>query len=369
MKKVLAAVLAAAMSLSMASVAFAVQIAPIKPTGVGATGDDFELEDDLWLTSDTITSGDEINVENHRIYTYGKDDKGDKSDEMIFKFTVSKKTKLRADVAEGKVSVSVKKLSENKNADKEVVSTLYQVTVKPKWGVRDFANDSKWKVELDIGGDGDKVVYIKGKGGYSDTQVVTSGDRFTVRKSGDTTDGETGAIFNFSEVLDEEVRIRCHDYVDVYFKGNYGTDKENMRVVTDKISDVEKYFDDSDIDCYDFVGTPKFATKVRVIIDGDSNAYLYEYNKNTGDITAVDAEYTSDGWSFTTKNLGTYILAEEEYEGGNVKKEEVEDKEPVSAPDKTNPGTGANDMVGVAAALAVVSLVAAGAVAFKKASK
>lgn len=361
MKKVLAAVLAAAMSLSMASVAFAVTVAPVNPVGTGATGDDFVLGDNVLLTD--LNHKDEIDVEDHRIYTFGTG----AAEDMTFVFDVAKKTKLRADVADGKISVSTKKIGTYGEGDAQY--TTYEITVKPKWGVRDFKNDNKWKVELDIGGDGDKVVYIKGKGGYSDTQVVTSGDRFAVRKSGDTTDGTSGSIFDFSEVIDEETRIRCHDYVDVYFKGNYGTDKENLRVVTDKISDVEKYFDDSDIDCYDFVGTPKFATKVRVIIDGDSNAYLYEYNKNTGDITAVDAEYTSDGWSFTTKNLGTYILAEEEYEGGNVKKEEVEDKEPVSAPDKTNPGTGANDMVGVAAALAVVSLVAAGAVAFKKASK
>lgn len=355
MKKVLAAVLAAAMSLSMASVAFAVtEIMPDKP-GTGATGDDFTLPAGQYL--DQLADGTEINVEDddYRIYTYGKGD----AEEMVFVFDLSKKVKVRADVADGKISVSTKKLTD----------TQVQITIKPKWGVRDFKNDNKWKVELDVGADGDRVVYIKGKGGYSDTQVVTSGDRFTVTKSPSEVKGSTGAIFDFSEVLDEETRIRCNDYVDVYFKGNYGTDKENMRVSDAKITEVEKYFDDSDIDCYDFVGTPKFATKVRVIIDGDSNAYLYEYNKNTGDITAVDAEYTSDGWSFTTKNLGTYILAEEEYEGGNVKKEEVEDKEPVSAPDKTNPGTGANDMVGVAAALAVVSLVAAGAVAFKKASK
>ncbi|PWM38906.1 MAG: hypothetical protein DBX66_02940, partial [Clostridiales bacterium] len=114
-------------------------------------------------------------------------------------------------------------------------------------------------------------------------------------------------------------------------------------------------------------------SKVKVVIDADSGSVLYEYNKKTGDVTKVDAEYDSDGWAFETKVLGTYIVAEEEYEEGTISKDgetssDEETEEPTDG-DKTNPGTGANDMVGAAAAMAVVSLVAAGAVAFKKASK
>ena len=109
------------------------------------------------------------------------------------------------------------------------------------------------------------------------------------------------------------------------------------------------------------------------MIDADSGSVLYEYNKKTGDVTKVDAEYESDGWAFETKVLGTYIVAEEEYEEGTISKDgetssDEETEEPTDG-DKTNPGTGANDMVGAAAAMAVVSLVAAGAISLKKASK
>ncbi|MCI8442194.1 MAG: hypothetical protein HFG27_06670 [Provencibacterium sp.] len=358
MKKVLAAVLAAAMSLGVAATAFAAEtITVTAPTGTSLGQYDFTIDQTL----DSLSNKSEIKVdEDRRIYTY--DDA-----EWKFLFYVSNKdVKVRADVGDGKIAVNTKRVSD----------TAYAVTVKAKWGVRDFKNDYDWTVELDVNDNKNKnnaTILLKGKGGYSDTQIVNPGDRLTVSKSEhDSITGKDGAIFDFSEIIDEEARIRCNPYVDVYFKGNYGTDKENMRVVTDNIDEVEKYFDDTDVDYYDFVGTPKFATKVKVLIDGDPNAYLYEYNKSTGDLTKVDAEYTSDGWSFTTKTLGTYVLTEEEYDEGNVDKEDVDNttKEPVSTPDeKTNPGTGANDMVGVAAALAVVSLVAAGAVAFKKASK
>lgn len=357
MKKVLAAVLAAAMSLGVAATAFAAtSITVTEPTGTSLGQYDWTIDENL----DSLQNKSEIKIDSDKkIYTY--DDA-----EWKFLFKVSgKDVKVRADVGDGKIAVNTKRVDD----------THYAVTVKAKWGVRDFGNDKSWTVELDINdnkSNNNATVFLKGKGGYSDTQIVNPGDRLTVSKSThDSITGIDGAIFDFSEIIDEEARIRCNPYVDVYFKGNYGTDKENMRVVTDKIDEVEKYFDDVDVDYYDFIGTPKFATKVKVIIDGDPNAYLYEYDKATGDLTKVDATYTSDGWSFTTKILGTYVLTEEEYDEGNVDKEDVDtDKEPVSTPDeKNNPGTGANDMVGVAAALAVVSLVAAGAVAFKKASK
>ncbi|MCI8622661.1 MAG: acid shock protein [Provencibacterium sp.] len=302
MKKILAAVLAVAMSLSMASVAFATNTAVIKESDSGVidpSKDYFTAEEGKLLTS--YPSKTEFDVEDYQIYTK-------KSDDMVFKFKVKSGEKLRADVVDGKVSVSAKRESNN----------VYKITIKPKYGVRDFEL-KKWKVELDVG---NSIYFIKGKGAYSDTQNVSSGDRLTVRDSKmGADDGSTGSIFEFDEVLDEETRIRCHDYVDVLFKGNYGTDKENMRVDDGEIAEVSKFFGDSDLDFYDFIGTPKFATKVKVVIDGDKNAVLYEYDKKTGDLTRVDANYESDGWAFTTKNLGTYVLAEEDYEAGNAKAE------------------------------------------------
>ncbi|MCI8442192.1 MAG: hypothetical protein HFG27_06660 [Provencibacterium sp.] len=296
MKKILATVLAGVIALGMASMAFGAQ--KLTVTNPGDTTENYFTINGL-LTSNVNRS--EINVEDYYLYTQ-------KSDDMIFKFQVGNNERLRADVTDGKISVSARRETGN----------TYKITVKPKFGVRDFDLQS-WKVELDVG---NKTYFIKGKGAYSDTQTVNSGDRLWVRdsKTGDAS-GNTGYIFEFDEVLDEETRLRCHDYVDVFFKGNYGTDKENMRVVTDEISEVSKFFGDIDLDFYDFIGTPKFATKVKVVIDADPNSVLYSYNKKTGDLTRVDADYESDGWAFTAKTLGTYVLAEEEYDAGNTKAE------------------------------------------------
>lgn len=297
MKKILATVLAMAMTFGMASTA----LAAAQRVSIISPADKADTEKNLFVVTGVLTKNanrSEINAEDHYIYT-------EDSDSIVFKIEVQNNERLRADVSEGKVSVSTKRESGN----------IYKVTVKPKYGVRDF-DRKNWKVELDVGG---KTYFIKGKGAYSDTQEVTSGARLVVRDSklGDDS-GETGSIFNFDEVLDEEVRIRCHDYVDLFFKGNYGTDKENLKVSTDEIAEISKFFGDVDLDFYDFIGAPKFATKVKVTIDADPNSVLYEYNKRTGDLTRMDATYESDAWTFTTKSIGTYVLAEEEYEGGKV---------------------------------------------------
>ncbi len=73
-------------------------------------------------------------------------------------------------------------------------------------------------------------------------------------------------------------------------------------------------------------------------------------------LTAIDAKYDAD------EDVDDYVFTAA-VEGAII----VTDEEIVLAAEETkNPDTGANDVVGVAAALAVVSLVAAGAVSLKK---
>lgn len=319
MKKVLATVLAAAMALGTASVSFAANLTLGVSGPEGANGD-YSFS----VVGEADKSYVDLTANGIYMYTYGTDSTKEKE----FIVTVPDGADVRADVQSGNVSVSRKKID----------SETYKITVKATAGVRDFELE-KFTVEIEVD---DNVYYIKGKVAYSDIQTVEPDEHYAVSKSDDDNNGDDGCVFLFDEVIDEETRIRCNDYVDVYFKGNYGTDYENFRVVTDEIAEVEEYFDDVDVDYYDFIGTPKFATKVKVIIDGDANAYVYEYNKKTGELTKVDAKYESDGWSFTTKELGCYVLTEEEYEEGNTK-EEVASSEVDSTTDtdKTNPGTGA----------------------------
>lgn len=118
-----------------------------------------------------------------------------------------------------------------------------------------------------------------------------------------------------------------------------------------------------------------------IVSDDDS---LVPYSIEDGELVKVDAEYVKDyaiahtntkvnGFVFKTKQLGNYVLATEEIdeeveEPADEEKPAEENKpaEEVKPDTKPNPETGAEDFVGLAVSLAVVSVAAAGALALKK---
>ena len=122
-----------------------------------------------------------------------------------------------------------------------------------------------------------------------------------------------------------------------------------------------------------------------IIVTDDSSLVPYEINED-GNFVEVDAKYVEDyaiahtnkkvnGFVFNTKTLGNYVLSTEELgqeeEVNETPAEPVTPSEPTTetpAPEtsKPNPETGAEDFVGLAVSLAVVSVAAAGALALKK---
>ena len=122
-----------------------------------------------------------------------------------------------------------------------------------------------------------------------------------------------------------------------------------------------------------------------IIVTDDSSLVPYEIDED-GNFVEVDAKYVEDyaiahtnkkvnGFVFNTKTLGNYVLSTEEL----GQEEKPVDETPVveepttetPATDNTtsakpNPDTGAEDFVGLAVSLAVVSVAAAGALALKK---
>ena len=122
-----------------------------------------------------------------------------------------------------------------------------------------------------------------------------------------------------------------------------------------------------------------------IIVTDDETLVPYEIDAD-GNFVEVDAKYVEDyaiahtnkkvdGFVFSTKTLGNYVLSTEEL----GQEEKPVDETPVveepttetPATDNTtsakpNPETGAEDFVGLAVSLAVVSVAAAGALALKK---
>ena len=121
-----------------------------------------------------------------------------------------------------------------------------------------------------------------------------------------------------------------------------------------------------------------------IIVTNDSSLVPYEIDED-GNFVEVDAKYVEDyaiahtnkkvdGFVFSTKTLGNYVLSTEEL-GQEEQPVEETPAEPVTPSEPTtetpstskpNPETGAEDFVGLAVSLAVVSVAAAGALALKK---
>ena len=121
-----------------------------------------------------------------------------------------------------------------------------------------------------------------------------------------------------------------------------------------------------------------------IIVTNDSSLVPYEIDED-GNFVEVDAKYVENyaiahtnekvnGFVFTTKTLGNYVLSTEELGQEEQPAEETPAKpvtpsEPTTetpSTSKPNPETGAEDFVGLAVSLAVVSVAAAGALALKK---
>ncbi len=142
----------------------------------------------------------------------------------------------------------------------------------------------------------------------------------------------------------------------------------------DEIEDM--YYDlDADINYINFVGSPSLGSNATVAIQGDYSDQYYLYEYTGGQLEEIDADWNDDDgtYEFTTSRLGTYVLSDtalvaeaDEEEEEEVVDEVVEDEETTDDTSTQNPDTGANDAIGVAVALAAVSLVAAGAVSLKK---
>ena len=166
-------------------------------------------------------------------------------------------------------------------------------------------------------------------------------------------DFEDAAYFTSGKMISEEA---------VIFNFSQAYDKDFDRAYNDN---------DGDLSFYNFKGTKdEFMRKGELFIPAEEGTYIYEIVD--GEPVEIDAEFeesykvdgfkAKSGWVIETKELGYYVVSTEE-----LVVEEAEDNTNSStSTDKTNPETGANDFVGAAVALAVVSVAAAGALAFKK---
>ena len=188
------------------------------------------------------------------------------------------------------------------------------------------------------------------------------------------------------KVAKDENGIAVFDFADKAFFQVKMYAEESMYLDLSTAYDAAMAGDFSEADAFfSFDNENANFSRTGTLILVSDDASLIPYQVTEDGYTKVDAEYVEDfviahtnekvdGFVFETKELGNYVLATDELE---VEEDDKDDNtQEVVVPDddnketnnnsKPNPSTGAEDFVGLAVSLAVVSVAAAGALALKK---
>ncbi len=309
MKKVLALVLAVMM---MATVAFAV--AP-----------DYNPGEDIEIGSSDISSDDLLNTKYYSIkkvsYDTGK--------------TYVASVTLESDEDEDCLTVALK---EDYSMDK--IKDL-KMTVELRGKGRD-TKDEVIDIEATVGYEVAELSIVDG-----DVTLPTEG---MINKVIASEDGE--APYGTMDVRDiadmADVTVRLYEKDKFFWDFNNDADKKVLIANADA---------DAEISFLNFEGKPSFNSTATVYFyEVDEDGFVYELT-GEGKIKKSAAKWSEDDgcWVLKTRTLGSYVFSDKALASAAAADDTT-----------TNPDTGANDVVGIATALAVVSLVAAGAVSLKK---
>ena len=264
-----------------------------------------------------------------------------------------------ADITTNSVFLKVTLKDEWKSVDEETLTYYVYVAdndsgeqTNEVWVSGTYANNDWEYVDFDWTNDASKATLWKVKKGENGTAVFDFADKafFTVKMYS----GES-MYLDLSTAYDKAIAGEMDAEADSFYK--FDNDNANFS-----------------------------RTGELIIVTDDSSLVPYEIDED-GNFVEVDAKYVEDyaiahtnkkvdGFVFNTKTLGNYVLSTEEL-GQEEKPAEETPAKPVTpseptqetpAPEtsKPNPDTGAEDFVGLAVSLAVVSVAAAGALALKK---
>ena len=151
----------------------------------------------------------------------------------------------------------------------------------------------------------------------------------------------------------------------------YEGEKVLLDLNRDYIRSIAIANEDADLEFYNFRSSHnEFVRKGTLSLSGDEDSFVYEIVD--GKLYDVDFDYNEEEETveIVTDELGHYVVSDMELESKEVKPSkpstETNNGDTSSNSDKNNPDTGASDFVGSAAALAVTSVAAAGALALKR---
>lgn len=390
MKKVLATILALTMALGMTTVAMA-----------ASKTEDIEVVDGQAYTYDSddkeMTSVTNPSTPGKTYYylVKNKDDKYNNGKDNITSVNALSNFKLRRSISEGSKAVNdvsfsmkeVKKIDGKLLADTNVFGedvssnkfTFIAVSINENFTSNDI------DVEMDVNIYGSSKYFVNDREDYSFAFDYTFSYDETSAKSYISVSSNKPLI-NFDDIDDSDpIEISFNDAdVDIRFVVNAKGQKELfLRYNDDEVEAVVDKYPNATLDFHTFEGNNKtFKRTGKLYIPADEiegkdgkmvAPYLYEIVD--GKITTVDAKYDSHDQEFeiSTNKLGNYVVSDTKLKTATSDDKDDHDDDNTTNGGGTsgtgNPDTGANDVVGVAVALAVVSVAAIGAASFKKRTK
>ena len=209
------------------------------------------------------------------------------------------------------------------------------------------------KVEMSIGDDQDEEVEnLESHGINLDSDVVkfVRSEKlvpgYTTRVAGAYT-ADAILTQEYGDALTLEARVYHNDVL--FFDVGYAPDRDIIGRLADSDADMDFYLFNSDTKFTTFNSNAKLYFN-----DADENDFVYQIKDKK--LVKVGTYSEDDGcWVVKTRTLGQYVVSD-------VELKEFEATGSVDG----NPDTGANDVVGIATALAAVALVSAAAVSLKK---
>lgn len=155
--------------------------------------------------------------------------------------------------------------------------------------------------------------------------------------------------YDFGNEEQYGVKVRVYEDEELFLGTDEAANKDILKANADADADY--------IDFVEWVAHPTFTSNVTVEFYGaEEEDYVYEIKDGKLVVPSkLKWDKDSEVWTLTTRTLGAYVVSD-------VKLATATAEDATT----TNPDTGANDVVGIAGALAVVAMVSAAAVSLKK---
>lgn len=211
------------------------------------------------------------------------------------------------------------------------------------------------KVEISIGDDTDEEIDdLEGMGANKGTDVVKfvksdtapAGSLKRIAQAGAYT-ADAILTEEYGDAFTLEARVYHNDVL--FFDVDNAPDRDIIGRLADSDADMDFYVFNSDTKFTTFNSNAKLYFN-----DADEDSFVYQIKDKK--LVKVGTYSEDDGcWVVKTRTLGAYVVSD-------VELKEFEATGSVDG----NPDTGANDVVGIATALAAVALVSAAAVSLKK---